>query len=73
MNLLTLTDQEYKKEMNDYDEYIQKHCRFKHYRDKETLLRKRGRYFFPIGEKYRNPCGLCLDAFKFTKSKGGYQ
>lgn len=59
MNLLTLNAEEYEAAMKDFEEYVQKHCRYKHYKDK----RKAGRgivYHFPVGEAYRKAYGFTL-------------
>lgn len=66
MNLLTLNDEEYKKAMKDYDEYVQKRCRFKHYRDKEKLRRKQ--YFFPVGTCFAK---VAENMFRTARTFGG--
>jgi len=51
MNLLTLSDEEYKEAMKEFDDFIWKNCRYFHYKDKykKPMLR----YIFPAGQKYR--------------------
>lgn len=50
MNLLTLNAEEYKQAMRDFNNYMQKYCRYKHYRDK---YKPAGEYHFPVGESVR--------------------
>lgn len=50
MNLLTLSPQEYMEAMADFEEYVQKHCRYKHYKDKYKNIGFNC-YHFPVGEK----------------------
>ncbi len=55
MNLLTLDEEEYKKAMEDFETYVQKYCKYKHYRDKERLQRGHVCTFaFPIGKSMRD-------------------
>lgn len=49
--LITLTPEEYQKAMEDYDQYVQKYCRYKHYRDKHKNIHRV--YYFPAGEAVR--------------------
>lgn len=53
MNLLTLSPEEYKTAMKDFDEYIQKHCRYKHYKDKWKKGGIPFSYHFPVGETFK--------------------
>ena len=52
MNLLTLSPEEYKEAMADFDEYVQNHCRYKHYKDR---YKNSGFncYHFPVGGGYK--------------------
>lgn len=49
MNLLTLSDEEYKEAMKEFDDFIWKNCRYYHYKDKykKAMLP----YRFPVGQK----------------------
>ena len=49
MNLLTLNKEEYDAAIKDFDDYVQKHCRYKHYKDKWKVG---GIYRFPVGKEY---------------------
>lgn len=52
MNLLTLDEEEYAQAMKDFEAYVQKYCRYFHYRDKERVMRERMfSYAFPVGKK----------------------
>lgn len=57
LNLLTLNNEEYKQAMKDYDDYVQKHCRYRHYRDK---YRPVPAYHFPVGESVRKMNEMAL-------------
>lgn len=52
MNLLTLSEEEYKKAIKDFNEYVFKYCKYKHYKDKNKVFCKRTAcgYHFPVGE-----------------------
>lgn len=53
MNLLTYTTpEEYENAQKDFEQYVQRHCRYKHYKDKGKI---RGGlfYHFPVGEAYK--------------------
>lgn len=66
MNLLTLNEEEYKKAMKAFETYVQKYCRYKHYRDKERLQRGHVCTFaFPIGKNMQ-------EFFDITKSNIRY-
>ena len=49
MNLLTLTPEEYQKAIADYDAWVYKHCRYKHYKDKYKKISFFD-YHFPVGK-----------------------
>lgn len=49
-NLLTLSPEEYNKAIKDFNEYVQKHCRYKHYKDKWKAGKAPFSYHFPVGE-----------------------
>ena len=51
MNLLTLSTKEYEEAMKDFHEWVQKHCRYKHYKDKYKHIRFNC-YHFPVGKLY---------------------
>lgn len=53
MNLLTLDEDEYKKAIADYEEYVYKHCRFKHYKDQDKIFHS-AIYSFPVGKAYQD-------------------
>lgn len=53
MNLLTLSPEEYKQAMRDFHDYMQKHCRYKRYKDKKKCRMQACVYRFPVGEAYR--------------------
>lgn len=53
MNLLTLSPEEYEKAKADFDEWVYKHCRYKHYRDKYKNIGFNC-YHFPVGKAYKN-------------------
>ena len=50
LNLLTLTPEEHEKAMEDFYYYVQKYCRYKHYRDRYKKGRLPFGYHFPVGE-----------------------
>lgn len=50
MNLLTLSSAEYNKAIEDYEIWIRKHCRYKHYKNKSTKIGI-AYYHFPVGER----------------------
>lgn len=52
-NLLTLSTEEYEKAMEDYWNYVQKHCRYKHYKDRWEKGGKPFSYNFPVGKAVR--------------------
>lgn len=52
MNLLTLSPEEYKKAIEDYNAWVHKYCKYKHYKDKYKKIGF-ANYHFPIGEKYK--------------------
>ena len=53
-NLLTLSPKEHEEALRDFHEYAQKHCRYKHYKDKRKKFRMQScAYHFPVGEAYR--------------------
>ena len=52
MNLLTLSLEEYQKAMADYHEWVYKHCRYKHYRDRYKNMGFNC-YHFPVGEAHK--------------------
>ena len=51
MNLLTLSAEECKAAMEDFEKFLQKHCRYKHYKDKYKKSGL-GIYRFPVGKEY---------------------
>lgn len=51
MNLLTLSAEEYKAAMADFEQFVQKHCRYKHYKDRYKKSGF-GLYHFPVGKEY---------------------
>lgn len=53
MNLLTLNTEELKKARTDFENYVQRHFRYKHYRSKDKLLEKPCYYRFPVVESVR--------------------
>lgn len=52
MNLLTLSPEEHKAAMEDFHNYVQKYCRYKHYKDRYKKPAHLG-YHFPIGQSYK--------------------
>ena len=46
MNLLALNKEEYEQAMKDFNNYVQKHCKYYHYRDKYKSVPI---YHFPVG------------------------
>lgn len=36
--LLTLNEEEYKQAIRDFDDYVQKHCRYKHYNKRDSAM-----------------------------------
>lgn len=36
--LLTLNEEEYKQAISDFDDYVQKHCRYKHYKERDSAM-----------------------------------
>lgn len=53
MNLLTLSEEECKAAMKDFEKFEQKHCRYKHYKDKDKYKNSGfGIYRFPVGKEY---------------------
>ena len=63
MNLLTLSAEEYKAAMTDFHQFVQKYCRYKHYRDRYKKIRFNC-YHFPVGEAYRNKILSALQSAK---------
>ena len=53
MNLLTLNQEELDKAIADFNDYVFKHCRYKHYKDKEIISERLCIYTFPVGESVR--------------------
>lgn len=54
MNLLTLSQEELENAIADFNDYVFKHCRYKHYKDKEIISKRFCLYTFPVGESVRN-------------------
>lgn len=51
MNLLTLSAEEYRVAMADFEKFVQKNCRYKHYKDRYKKSGF-GLYHFPVGKGY---------------------
>lgn len=52
--LIGMTDDELKAEYDAYDKYVQKYCHYKHYKDKEKVIRKRGHYYWGVVSKNKS-------------------
>lgn len=52
MNLLTLSPEEHKAAMEDFHNYVQKYCRYKHYKDRYRRSSSHA-YYFPVGQSYK--------------------
>lgn len=52
-NLLTMNAEEVKAAHKEYDDYIQKHFRYFHYRDWRKVARKPCFFKYPVGEAAR--------------------
>lgn len=65
--LITLSSEEYKKAMEDFHQHIQKHCRYKHYRDRYKKGGKPFSYHFLVGEVSKK---YMEEMFKLTRKFG---
>lgn len=52
MNLLTLSKEEYEEAMKDFHDWVWKHCRYKHYKDRYKKIFGFPCYRFPVGKEY---------------------
>lgn len=52
LNLLTLSEEERKQAREDFHRYVQKHCKYKHYKDKYKCLNT-SIYRYPVGKMYQ--------------------
>lgn len=52
-NLISMNEEEFKAARKEYDDYVQKHFRYFHYRDWHKVARKPCLYRYPVGEAAR--------------------